>query len=201
MLSIRQRLCPATCGVMITLGKSHNLLVDGSGSSAATSRHAPPTVPILAPLPNPLPPPSFPRAMFARTAPGFHRAKALASIIPRVLSVSGTHRIKISTKGSRSSSRSAGHSSSTCGRLVDRKHVGRQNSGFEAPTAAPRPAGPTPTQADNANGRMVQIARRPPNVFLRSAGAERTPACCATSPSQARSCARPPDRPARPRRW
>ena len=41
MLSIRQLLCPPTCGVMITLGMSHSGLSGGSGSGSVTSITAP----------------------------------------------------------------------------------------------------------------------------------------------------------------
>ena len=168
MLSIRQELCPPTCGVMITLG----IVPEPAAPAAAARDRSRPSPPRQAGRSR-APPPGrrSPPAARGRRSPAARPASSgpslAASIIPRVESFSGRQSTTKSAAASRSSSRSAGQSASThAGLSTGNMSVARMRTSKAASNwASRRPTPPRPTMPTVLRVRS-RVGRRMNSLLL-----------------------------------
>ena len=94
------RVTPATCGVRIALGHWSSALPDSIGSAAKVSSPAPPKWPVFSASISASSSTTGPRAVLTSSAPGFISARSRAPMSPRVSSVNGQCRLRMSTSAS-----------------------------------------------------------------------------------------------------
>ena len=136
---------------------------------------------------------SGPRATLTRHASGFIFASTAASIMPRVSWSAAPQRIRKSTSGSRSSSRSAGQSDSTqSGLSMGNRSTARiRVSNALSVRASRRPTPPKPTMPTVLRVRS-RVGRRMNSL---TCWARKNVGRLRSRRSSGRSCARPPGRP------